>query len=77
MSAVPRELLTHPKDLPPILTADYLRGKLVHCPHCQQVLPIIDVGERQTGVDPHDSVEKGYYIVTLSDGGRARMWESL
>lgn len=70
-------LLTHPKDLPAVVTPEYLLGKLLHCPHCQQVLPIVDVGPRLVGVDPHDSVEKGYYIITLSDGGYARMWESL
>lgn len=70
-------LLSHPTDLPTVLTPGYLRGKLVHCPHCSQVLPIVDVGPRQVGQDPHDSVEKGFYIITLSDGGRARMWESL
>lgn len=71
------EMLVHPKDLPNVLTPAYLLGKLVHCPHCSQVLEIKKVGARSVGQDPHDSVEKGYYIVTLSDGEQARMCESL
>lgn len=76
MSA-PRNLLTHPTDLPNVLTPEYLLGKVVHCPHCGQLLKVVEVGARQVGVDPHDSVEKGFYIITLSDGERARMWESI
>ena len=65
-----------PKDLPDKLTPEYLMGKYVLCPHCRQIMEVVGVGPREEGYDPADQAWKGYFIVQLSDGNHARMWEN-
>jgi len=50
-------------------------GAVVLCPHCNQQLTIIDADGPHIGFNPQLLVPDLAWVVTLSDGYEARMWE--
>lgn len=68
----PTELTLRSQRTGPI-TPETLLGSIVHCPHCDKVLPIVDVLDPFEGNDPSGKPNHGW-LVRLSDGYCARFW---
>jgi hypothetical protein len=59
----------------PELTADNLLGAIILCPHCNQKLRVINVGEPVDGTNPGGQKDQ-YFPIQLADGYWARMWKT-
>lgn len=78
-----------PSDHPGLLfSRDLFEGKitkeslkviaiLMHCPHCNQNLRVIDVAPTaQEGINPWSKQPDQWIAIQLSDGYWARMWKT-
>jgi hypothetical protein len=61
--------------LRPFRAEDWL-GKRIRCPHCGRLLMVMKAEGPYLGNDPSENFRDDcYWVLTLSDGETARMWE--
>lgn len=60
-------------DVRPFQSTDFVGG-MVACPHCGQVLKCVAAEGPYLGFQPGFGLDR-FWILTLSDGERCRMWE--